>query len=217
MRDAFEKELQDKLAGFDRSPEPSVWKRIQQRIKVDYYRFALLNDWSLAGLAASVLIFISIMIFNRTGPAPLKLNEKTTAAIDTNITRLDTIYSISADGQIDTSIMKVLLVDTSTYNKGKRLFRKQCAVCHSKDLITDATGPALAGITQLRSKQWLYAFTRNSQAMIASGDPQAVAVWNEWKPTIMNSFLSLTDNDLDAIYAYIEFNTPDNFAPEAGQ
>lgn len=88
--------------------------------------------------------------------------------------------------------------------RGEKLFNAGCASCHNKDMKSKLTGPALGGITEKRSKEWLYEFTRNSQKMIASGDIQAVELWNEWKPTVMNSFPYLTDEELSSIFSYIE-------------
>jgi hypothetical protein len=39
--------------------------------------------------------------------------------------------------------------------------------------------------------------------MIGSGDPQAVALWKVWRPTIMNNFEQLEDEELHDIYYYI--------------
>jgi hypothetical protein len=71
-------------------------------------------------------------------------------------------------------------------------------------LVSQLTGPALGGVTRKRSKEWLYAFTRNSQEMIASGEEDAVALWKEWQPVVMTSFPDLTDEELSNIFGYID-------------
>lgn len=90
---------------------------------------------------------------------------------------------------------------------GKTLFRNQCATCHNRDMKSKLTGPALGG-TQERwadyPREDLYAWIRNSQALIATGHPRAVAVWNEWKPTLMNNFPNLTDQEIENLLAYID-------------
>jgi cytochrome c2 len=53
---------------------------------------------------------------------------------------------------------------------GKDLFKANCAACHSKDMRSAATGPALGG----SQAKWgddvaLYGWVRNSQAMVAKG------------------------------------------------
>lgn len=67
-----------------------------------------------------------------------------------------------------------------------------------------ATGPALAGAQE----RWgddaaLYAWIRNSQALIAEGHPRAVELWNQYKPTVMTAFPNLTDDEIGSMMAYI--------------
>jgi len=90
---------------------------------------------------------------------------------------------------------------------GKTLFKNQCASCHNKNMKDKLTGPALGGVQERWAaypKEDLYSWIRNSQAMINSGHPRAVELWNEWKPTIMTSFTSLTDSEIDNILGYIQ-------------
>lgn len=97
--------------------------------------------------------------------------------------------------------------DQAAIEAGKTLFKNNCAACHNKDMKSKLTGPALGG-TQERwanyPKEDLYSWIRNSQALIASGHPRATELWNEWKPTVMNSFPTLSDGDIDNILAYIQ-------------
>ncbi|MEM8523370.1 MAG: cytochrome c [Bacteroidota bacterium] len=98
---------------------------------------------------------------------------------------------------------------------GQELFEQYCTTCHANNLKEDATGPALGNVHLHRSKDWFRRFTRNSQMMIAQGDSIALCLWQQWKPTVMNSFpkgndvlealglTSLSDNDIDFIYDYI--------------
>ncbi len=86
---------------------------------------------------------------------------------------------------------------------GERLYDVHCKNCHSKDMSAKLTGPALGNIHLKRSKEWLYDFTRNSQKMINEGNPEALCVWYEWQPVLMNNF-TLSDAELDSIYAYVE-------------
>ena len=87
---------------------------------------------------------------------------------------------------------------------GKDLFKANCAACHSKDMRSAATGPALGG----SQAKWgddvaLYGWVRNSQAMVAKGHPRAVEVWNQYKPTVMTPFPNLTDDQIGSIFAYV--------------
>ncbi len=90
---------------------------------------------------------------------------------------------------------------------GKTLFRNYCAQCHSKDMKTVATGPALAGYDERWAdypQEDLYAWIRNSQAMISADHPRATELWDEWKPTVMNPFPNLTDDDIASLFLYID-------------
>lgn len=91
-------------------------------------------------------------------------------------------------------------------DSGKTLFRNYCATCHSKDMKTAGTGPALGG-AEARWAEYpredLYNWIRNSQAMIAAGHPRAVELWNEWKPTVMTAWPNLTDDDVESILLYV--------------
>ncbi len=88
---------------------------------------------------------------------------------------------------------------------GKTLFRNYCASCHSKDMKKKMTGPALGGAEERwgdYAPEDLYAWIRNSQALIASGHPRANELWNEWG-TVMTAFPNLTDDEIGSILSYI--------------
>lgn len=93
-------------------------------------------------------------------------------------------------------------------DEGKTLFRNYCATCHAKDMVSNLTGPALGGVEERWAEypsEDLYRWIRNSQAMINEGHPRAVELWEEWKPTVMNNFLNLTDSEIDNILAYVDY------------
>ncbi len=97
-----------------------------------------------------------------------------------------------------------LRLSAADVNAGKTLFINNCASCHAKDMKSKLTGPALGG-AQARwgDDKELYAWIRNSQASIAKGQPRAVQIWNEYKPTVMTAFPGLKDEDIDNMLAYI--------------
>ena len=102
--------------------------------------------------------------------------------------------------------------------EGKTLFTANCAACHAKDMKNNLTGPALAG-TEERWAAYpradLYKWIRASQSMIAAGHPRATELWNKWKPTAMNNFPGLTDEQIESLLLYVnaQANPP---APVAG-
>ena len=92
-------------------------------------------------------------------------------------------------------------------DEGKNLFKVNCASCHAKDMKSKLTGPALAGYADRWAdypQEDLYAWIRNSQALISTGHPRANELWNEWKPTVMTNFQNLTDDQIANILGYID-------------
>jgi cytochrome c551/c552 len=109
----------------------------------------------------------------------------------------------------------VLFSNQSFSQDGKALFSQNCASCHA--INKNLTGPALAGIEdRWPDKKMLYAWIKNNQAVIKSGYPYAVDLYNQWNKTQMNLFTSLTDKDIDAILGYIKVAgtpAPDSVKP----
>src|SRR5690606_26991646 len=64
------------------------------------------------------------------------------------------------------------------------------------------TGPALRGVGDKFDKEWLHKWIKNSQALIKSGDAEAVKIWEEYKPAVMTPFPQLSEADIDNILAY---------------
>ncbi|PKP24958.1 MAG: cytochrome C [Bacteroidetes bacterium HGW-Bacteroidetes-2] len=83
---------------------------------------------------------------------------------------------------------------------GKQLFNSNCAACHQLD--KKAIGPALRGVTGKYDTEWLHSWIKNSQAMIAAGDPRALAVYELFNKAVMTPFPQLSDADIDNILAY---------------
>ncbi len=90
--------------------------------------------------------------------------------------------------------------------KGKALFNANCAACHNLD--KKMTGPALRFVEQRLAddegldREWLYAWIRNSPAIIKSGDAYANKIYNEYGGAAMTAFPQLSDEDLNNILAY---------------
>jgi cytochrome c2 len=94
---------------------------------------------------------------------------------------------------------------------GAALFKQKCTSCHALD--RQVVGPALKGISGRRSEEWLIKWVKNSQALIASGDAEAVKVFNEFNKTVMTPFPELSDDDVKNIIAY----TDKGDAPKPGE
>ena len=85
---------------------------------------------------------------------------------------------------------------------GKALFNANCAACHKLD--AKMTGPALRGVSQRHSREWLQKWIPNSKGLIASGDPEALKIYNEYNKVAMNQFPQLSVADVDNIIAYTD-------------
>ena len=85
---------------------------------------------------------------------------------------------------------------------GKKLFKSNCASCHKLD--KKLIGPALSGVTQRRSEEWLLRWIRNNAELRASGDADAKAIFEEYNGSIMTAFPALSDDDIKSILAYTD-------------
>jgi len=98
---------------------------------------------------------------------------------------------------------------------GKSLFSQNCASCHAVN--KKLTGPALAGVEdRWPDKKNLYAWIKNNQAFLKTGDAYANKLYNEYNKTAMNLFPNLSDKDIDAILAYIKSVPAAGAAPAGG-
>lgn len=95
----------------------------------------------------------------------------------------------------------------TTITTGKKLFKTNCASCHNRNMKSDMTGPALAGVTA----RWaaypitdLYDWIKNSTKLIEAGHPRAVAIYDEWRRSPMIPFNNLADEEVAAILTYVE-------------
>ncbi|MCK5824815.1 MAG: c-type cytochrome [Ichthyobacteriaceae bacterium] len=88
-------------------------------------------------------------------------------------------------------------------NGGKRLFKQNCASCHRID--KRLIGPAMQGISNKRSKEWLQKWIKNSEKLIKSGDVDAIAIFEEYDKIPMPKYFGLSNNDIDDIMAYVDF------------
>ncbi|MFQ5446018.1 MAG: cytochrome c3 family protein [Saprospiraceae bacterium] len=98
--------------------------------------------------------------------------------------------------------------DQAAIDAGAALFKNNCGACHNRDMKSKMTGPALGGTLDRWAdypEEDLFSWVRNSQAMIDAGHPRATELWNQWKPTVMNGFPNLTDEEIRNILAYVDY------------
>lgn len=115
------------------------------------------------------------------------------------------ILTLLTGALIFTSDIRVS-AETPDASLGQSLFQTNCASCHSRNMRTDLTGPALGGTEERWAdypREDLYKWIRYSQQMISEGHPRAVQLWNDWRPNIMQNFANLSDNDIESMLLYI--------------
>lgn len=100
--------------------------------------------------------------------------------------------------------------------KGKTLFQQNCASCHN--VHKQVTGPALKGVEERWSdKKLLHQWIKNSGSVIASGDPYAVNLFNQFNKQAMPGFPSFSDADIEDILAFIaDESTKEPGGPKTG-
>ena len=91
-------------------------------------------------------------------------------------------------------------IDSLQVVTGKKIFNANCAACHKLD--AKLIGPALAKVSDRRTDEWLKAWIKDNAALRASGDSDAIAIFNEYNGSPMTAFPQLSDADIDALLAY---------------
>ncbi|CAM3793874.1 cytochrome c3 family protein [Sphingobacterium prati] len=105
---------------------------------------------------------------------------------------------------VSTSLMLLFAVTTlhaQDVKEGEKIFKSKCTSCHAID--RKVVGPALKGIPETKDEAWLIKWIRNSQALIASGDAEAVKIFEEYNKSVMTSFTDLSDDQIKSVLAYI--------------
>ena len=86
--------------------------------------------------------------------------------------------------------------------QGETIFNKTCIACHtigSGRLV----GPDLKNVFERRSEEWIISFVKSSQSMVKSGDPDAVAIFNEFNKLVMLD-QNLTDDQIKDVILYLK-------------
>jgi mono/diheme cytochrome c family protein len=86
-------------------------------------------------------------------------------------------------------------------DEGKNIFTARCAACHN--INRAMTGPALAGVDQRRTIDWIINFVHSSQSVVRSGDVYAVALFEKFSKVAMPDHPDLTTDNIKNIVEYI--------------
>lgn len=114
----------------------------------------------------------------------------------TNLKKGSTLFKVAL------FCLSFLFFQLDSYSQdGKKLFKANCAACHSVGS-NKVVGPGLQGVNEKYSKEWLVAWIKNSGELIASGDADANAIFEEYNKVIMPP-QPVDDAQIDAILEYI--------------
>ena len=106
------------------------------------------------------------------------------------------------------SLVLIILLSTTIFvhatppEEGKTIFINRCAACHNVNKVM--TGPALAGIDQRRSLEWITKFIHSSQTLVKSGDKDAVAIFQQFNRVPMPDHADLTSDHIKSIVDFIK-------------
>jgi mono/diheme cytochrome c family protein len=93
----------------------------------------------------------------------------------------------------------------SNSDNGKRLYEERCQNCHP---INASENYLLAIQERITDKQLLYAFIRNPDSVIKSGQPYFTYLYEQWNHTNMPSNPDLSNEAIQSILDYIETAAP---------
>lgn len=98
-------------------------------------------------------------------------------------------------------ILFLIVFNSTNAQEGKNLFDTNCKMCHSIGG-GKIVGPDLKGISEIRSLEWFVSFTKDSKALIESGDEQAKAIFEEYLGMPMPPS-PLSEVQISSIYNYL--------------
>ena len=97
-------------------------------------------------------------------------------------------------------------VDASRQKEGRKLFKSLCTSCHRLD--KKVVGPKLGGVEERRENEWLLAWIKNNAELRASGDRDAIAIYEEYNGSAMSAFPQLSDVQINNILYYTTVGDP---------
>lgn len=95
-----------------------------------------------------------------------------------------------------------LVLAAPPVEEGKSIFQARCAACHN--INKTLTGPALAGVDQRRSMDWIVDFVHSSQTVIKNGDKDAVALFKQFNNVPMPDHKDLSEAQIKNVVEYIK-------------
>lgn len=104
------------------------------------------------------------------------------------------------------------------YEKGEKIFKKECTSCHSINLKTKLIGPELFEITKKREISWLTKWITNNSKLRKSGDKLALKIYKDYNNIEMNNFEYLKQEDINNLLFFIDsWQEKDNHTQNTNQ
>ena len=104
----------------------------------------------------------------------------------------------------------LLIINLTAFSQdGEKLFKANCASCHNP--IKNATGPKMQGAKEkwinAGEGELIYEWVKNPSELFNSGKSKmAKAIWN-YSPTAMTAQGHLSNEEIDAVFAYVDAYT----------
>src|SRR5215831_2407104 len=98
--------------------------------------------------------------------------------------------------------------NASDAKEAKKIFTQRCSACHTFGKGVKV-GPDLKGVTERRERPWLLKFIRSSQRVIASGDPVATQLFQEFRRQQMPDWSDLSEEQVSGILDWFAGNGPE--------
>lgn len=102
-------------------------------------------------------------------------------------------------------ILFILLLSTQVmaqdYDKGKQLFKNNCASCHNME--KKVVGPALKNVVKNQGEDWTKSWIKNNQKLRDAGDKHANQIFKEYNGMAMPAYEHLGDEAIVDLTAYL--------------
>jgi nitrate reductase gamma subunit len=110
----------------------------------------------------------------------------------------------------------ILFAETASADtaEAKKIFNTRCMACHTFGKGVKI-GPDLKGVTERRQRPWLLKFVRSSSTVIASGDPIATGLFEQFKQQRMPDWTDLSEAQVNGILDWLAISGPDQQEPDA--
>jgi cytochrome c551/c552 len=103
------------------------------------------------------------------------------------------------------TLLTLFVFSIPPVDEGKMIFTSRCASCHNVNKVI--VGPALAGVSERHTEDWIIHFVHSSQTVIKGGDKTAVALYEKFNKVPMPDHLDLSPETIRGILAYIKSET----------